>query len=237
MKPLLFLVIFLSSAVCLMVVPVFAEPCCVGVRGNVNMSGLMDGSDLALLVAYLTNPSDQKPTLPCPDEANVNGSGIIDGGDLALFVTYLTSTPLTKPELPPCPSHSAEVVHLGTCKSHMAQAFQDSVENCLEWSYDGSAVLELVHVNALFNCCPDSATVDIAISGDTVTLTEKEHVEHPCTCWCEYDLGIRLYGMVPQIYRIRIKEPLRPPEEWMAVDIDLSESPSGRYCFWVEKRI
>lgn len=78
--------------------------CCTGTTGNVNMAGIVDGGDLALLVAYLTNPPLQKPALPCVAEANVNGSGIIDGGDLALLVAYLTNPPLQKPTLPNCPS-------------------------------------------------------------------------------------------------------------------------------------
>ena len=77
--------------------------CCVGTTGNVNMSGIVDLGDLALLVAFLTNTPATKPTLPCQDEANVNGTGIVDLGDLSLLVAYLTNTPTTKPTLPNCP--------------------------------------------------------------------------------------------------------------------------------------
>jgi hypothetical protein len=77
--------------------------CCVDPTGNVNFAGIVDGSDLALLVAYLTNPPGTKPPLPCPAEANVNAAGIIDGSDLALLVAYLTNPPGSKPALPACP--------------------------------------------------------------------------------------------------------------------------------------
>lgn len=77
--------------------------CCTGTTGNVNMTGIVDGGDLALLVAYLTNAPGSKPTLPCPEEANVNATGIVDGGDLALLVAYLTNAPGSKPTLPNCP--------------------------------------------------------------------------------------------------------------------------------------
>src|SRR5512140_721107 len=47
--------------------------CCIGVTGNVNTLGIVDVSDLSLLVAYLT--TSPPPTLPCPAEANVNNVG------------------------------------------------------------------------------------------------------------------------------------------------------------------
>jgi len=61
--------------------------CCVGVRGNVNASGIVDLSDLSALVSYLTGGGYM---LPCSVEANVNGAGIVDLGDLSALVSYLT---------------------------------------------------------------------------------------------------------------------------------------------------
>lgn len=62
--------------------------------GNINMSGIVDGGDLALLVAYLTNPPDEKPSLPVPAAADVDGSCLIDGSDLAWLVAYLVGDPV-----------------------------------------------------------------------------------------------------------------------------------------------
>jgi len=61
--------------------------CCLGVRGNVNYTGIVDLADLSALVSYLTGGGYQ---LPCPNEANVNASGIIDLADLSALVSYLT---------------------------------------------------------------------------------------------------------------------------------------------------
>jgi hypothetical protein len=61
--------------------------CCVGVTGNVNMTGIVDLSDLSSLVSYLTGGGY---VLPCNDEANVNASGIVDLADLSSLVSYLT---------------------------------------------------------------------------------------------------------------------------------------------------
>lgn len=61
--------------------------CCVGVRGNIDTVGIVDLTDLSLLVAYLIGSVTD---LPCPEEANVNGTGIIDLADLSALVSYLT---------------------------------------------------------------------------------------------------------------------------------------------------
>jgi len=71
--------------------------CCVGVRGNVNMVGIVDLADLSALVSYLTGGGY---VLTCADEANVNGSGIIDLADLSALVSYLTGGGFV---LPTCP--------------------------------------------------------------------------------------------------------------------------------------
>lgn len=72
-------------------------PCCSGARGNVDLSGIVDLTDLSMLVAYLTGAGAY---LPCPDEANVNGLGIVDISDLSLLTAYLTGGSAT---LAPCP--------------------------------------------------------------------------------------------------------------------------------------
>jgi len=73
------------------------QTCCVGVTGNVNMSGIVDLVDLSALVSYLTGGGY---TLLCTDEANVNKSGIVDLADLSALVSYLTGGGYV---LPSCP--------------------------------------------------------------------------------------------------------------------------------------
>lgn len=71
--------------------------CCVGTTGNVNMSGGVDLSDLAMLISHMViGPAN----LPCPMEANVNALGGIDLSDLATLIAYLIAGPLA---LPTCP--------------------------------------------------------------------------------------------------------------------------------------
>lgn len=80
-----------------------ASNCCVGTTGNVDMVGIIDISDLSLLVAYLTVPAPGKPSLPCYEEANLNVEGIIDLSDLSLLILYITIPAPDKPVLPSCP--------------------------------------------------------------------------------------------------------------------------------------
>jgi hypothetical protein len=76
--------------------------CCVGVTGDVNMSGqpVPDLSDLSMLIAYLT--ITPKPSLPCIGEANVNSDAElrVDLSDLSLLIASMVSLP--KPILPDC---------------------------------------------------------------------------------------------------------------------------------------
>ncbi len=62
--------------------------CCDGKRGNVNndRSGIVDLTDLTLMVAYLTGGTYQ---LPCQAEADLNASGAVDLGDLSSLVAFM----------------------------------------------------------------------------------------------------------------------------------------------------
>jgi len=65
----------------------FCASCCQGKTGNVNMTGIVDLSDLSALVSYLTGGGY---VLPCQPAANVNAAGIVDLSDLSALVSYLT---------------------------------------------------------------------------------------------------------------------------------------------------
>lgn len=71
--------------------------CCQGQRGNLDLQGITDVSDLSRLVNYLTLPYI---ILPCYDAADMNGSGLVDLSDLSALINYLTSQ---NGSLPGCP--------------------------------------------------------------------------------------------------------------------------------------
>jgi hypothetical protein len=71
--------------------------CCLGRRGNVNGSGVIDLADLSSLVSYLTGGGY---VLSCWPAADLNGNGVVDLGDLAPIVLELTGGPISAL---PCP--------------------------------------------------------------------------------------------------------------------------------------
>lgn len=74
--------------------------CCQGSVGNVDGFGMVDLSDLSLLVAYLTWTDHF--ALGCMEEANMNRAGIVDLTDLSILIAYLKFPPGTV-SLPACP--------------------------------------------------------------------------------------------------------------------------------------
>lgn len=76
---------------------VATSSCCVGKRGNVNCTGVVDLGDLSALVSYLTGGGF---VLCCFDAANVNGTGTVDLGDLSALVSYLTGGGFVLPNCP-----------------------------------------------------------------------------------------------------------------------------------------
>lgn len=71
--------------------------CCAGVRGNVNVTGIVDLGDLSALVSFMTGGGYE---LPCNEEADINGMGIVDLSDLSSLVSYLTGGGYTLPNCP-----------------------------------------------------------------------------------------------------------------------------------------
>ena len=72
--------------------------CCEGQRrGNINLSGIVDLTDLSCLVSYLTGGGYR---LPCYGSANVDGTGIVDLADLSALVSYLTGGGFVLPNCP-----------------------------------------------------------------------------------------------------------------------------------------
>ena len=104
-------------------------------------------------------------------------------------------------------------------------------QDCLEYEYDGVSILRLKHVNAGFNCCPDSFTAAFEFDGQQITITEVEWLRAPCDCLCLYDLDLRITGLPAGTWTIKVVEPyLWPEAEPLEFTVDLVASPSGEYC-------
>ena len=102
---------------------------------------------------------------------------------------------------------------------------------CLDYVYDGQSVLNMTHVNAIFNCCPDSVGGHVRVEDNTIIIDEAEWATMPCDCICPFDVDYEIVGLSPSVYTIRVNEIyLRDGEDILEFTVDLSEDPSGSFC-------
>lgn len=61
----------------------------------------------------------------------------------------------------------------------------------IEYKATGDGYLSIKHVNAIFNCCPDTIKVNTTVEGDSISIVESE-IGPKCDCICEYDLAYKI---------------------------------------------
>lgn len=114
-------------------------------------------------------------------------------------------------------------------KSDTAINTADSL-SCAEYSFDAATnKLYIKHINAGFNCCPDSLYCNVSVSNDTITIQEFERYDF-CNCNCLYDLYIEIEGVASQEYQIVFIEPYIRAQEQLIFGVDLSTQQEGIYC-------
>jgi hypothetical protein len=114
------------------------------------------------------------------------------------------------------------------CKGGAGASRRDSLD-CVAWRWDGISTLNITHVNAAFNCCPDSLGGGVSVSDGVIRITETG--EGDCRCECLYDLEYRIDGLAPGTYRVEVEEPDLPPCDLpLAATLPLGAAESGRFC-------
>jgi len=88
-------------------------------------------------------------------------------------------------------------------------------------------VLSITHINAGFNCCPDSLYCNVSIVRDSILIKESEAASL-CCCNCLYDLEIGVNGLPPEEYVIRFIEPYIGGQKELIINVDLSKVQYGR---------
>lgn len=102
--------------------------------------------------------------------------------------------------------------------------------SCAEYSYnDATHTLRVRHMNAGFNCCPDSIFSNVSISNDTIIIQEFES-NPQCYCLCLYDLSFEIEGISAKKYQLKFIEPLIGNQQPLIFGIDLSAQPNGKWC-------
>ncbi|PID89479.1 MAG: hypothetical protein CSB01_01755 [Bacteroidia bacterium] len=100
--------------------------------------------------------------------------------------------------------------------------------SCVKYSFNDDKLV-LKHINAGFNCCPDSLYVNASLNGDTIVIEEYE-TSMLCDCNCLYDLDIELKGIEAQKYHIKFVEPYVTNQEKIFFDINLENNGEGKFC-------
>jgi len=125
------------------------------------------------------------------------------------------------------------LLQYGGCKNWSAGGTLGGIhtqdQDCIEYRYDGQK-LELKHVNAGFNCCPEEITASIQIKGQTISICEREAAAG-CYCQCLYDLDYVIEDLLPGEYVIQVEEPYLGKNEPLTFKVQLAPGgASGSHC-------
>lgn len=102
--------------------------------------------------------------------------------------------------------------------------------SCVNYDFDVlHNTLNLKHINAGFNCCPESLYCEVSVVGDTIIIEEFEQAAL-CYCNCLFDLDIKLNGISPKMYYVKIIEPYAEDQEKLNFEMDLENDSRGSYC-------
>ncbi len=82
-------------------------------------------------------------------------------------------------------------------------SFDPVTETSVEWEYDGNGTLDLRHLAAGFNCCPDLHCL-VDIDGKTITVIERDSGD--CFCLCLLEADYQVTGLPPGKYLLRFDE-------------------------------
>ena len=124
---------------------------------------------------------------------------------------------------------SGQTVSYTCCKDFGEASYTDNIpatQSAVSWSYDGNGTLDIEHINAAFNCCPESLGCEISLEDRTITFKEKEYFGQSggCFCLCLYDVAYRVTGLPPGKYQIRFEELHLAPS---AESLDFSATMKG----------
>jgi len=199
------------------------------VCGDFNSDDNVNILDITAMIAYLYKGGPPPANILAVD---VNGSGEVNILDITYLISYLYKS---GPE-PECVSSSGAsgimTDHSG-CGGYgdaAGRAFVDDTLDCIEYSYDGESVLNIIHRNAGLNCCP-FWLYDISVQDSVIIITEPDSGQ--CLCLCLFDINYQITDLEPGVYTIRFVEPLiSQGDEILEVTVDLISEPSDLYCVY-----
>ncbi|MEW5796161.1 MAG: hypothetical protein AB1772_07345 [Candidatus Zixiibacteriota bacterium] len=217
--------------------------CCVGRVGNADGSGGDEPTigDVTTMIGstFIYGWQYCEQVYQCVAEADINQSGGLNPectdvsiGDITILIDYLFITGSSL-GLPDCLQQSSDphgyAVGYGGCKgaAGLDGGRIASMQTCVSYSYDGSGILALTHVDAGLNCCPVT-TLGVSITGDTIRVSEYDL--GLCDCSCLYDIEYRVENLPTGSYRIVVDEAIPNDGEPLDFTVDLALAPTGVFC-------
>jgi hypothetical protein len=124
---------------------------------------------------------------------------------------------------------SGKLVSHSDCKNNQKATDRPS-SSCIEYTYDiFHNQLKIRHINAAFNCCPDSMYCVVSVIGNEIHINECEKAPL-CNCICLFDLEIEIDDLNQGQYKIVMGEPYVEEQNRISFDIDLFLKKEGSYC-------
>lgn len=128
---------------------------------------------------------------------------------------------------------TGQLVSNSPCKNKLflksdIEVLPDTISR-VEYSFDNNTnKLIMKHINAGFNCCPDSLYSKIELKGDTILIQEFQK-EAGCRCNCLYDLDIEINGVEKDKYQVKFVEPYGSKQNRIEFEIDLKNAANGSF--------
>ncbi|MFC2121591.1 hypothetical protein ACFLTI_08355, partial [Bacteroidota bacterium] len=117
------------------------------------------------------------------------------------------------------------------CKDNLPsniKSVSNNNESIIEYNYDPqSKILQIKHINAGFNCCPEGLYCEITTSGDTINIQEFEN-DSLCRCLCLYDLDINIENIEAAKYYFKFHEPYCGDQNKLYFEMDIENFSEGR---------
>ncbi len=127
---------------------------------------------------------------------------------------------------------AGKLVSASACKNGVVGegAVFSAASSSIQYRYNATTqTLYLTHINAAFNCCPGTISVDVDIEEHLITLVERES-SADCDCLCLYDLDIAVTDLPQAEYRIVVVEPyLQKPDQALSFSMDLVTGSTGSH--------
>jgi len=153
---------------------------------------------------------------------------------VAIIVVFLFIIPGCENEHDKQLTLSGTLINNSACKSGSTSAFETvstpDTLSCIDYSFnDLDNKLTIKHINAGFNCCPESLYCNVSLIGDTIIITEQE-AKAECRCNCLYDLDLVINGVDSKRYQIKVIEPYCGEQEKISFKVDLEKDKNGSFC-------